>query len=175
MGAHYSIQIPTKPYLKKYIESLYGTPTVFSIDNYFGMTVCGFLARKFFFRQNEEVVHKAFDKFNDQLQMYFPRWWMSQSHFGTDIPPQNVIFINKLFEERFEEDLSKYCLLMDLCQVEIKKALEEFCRLHSIEIDQHITFEALKKKEYRTRKNFSENYIANLSRQKSRLVQGMTF
>jgi hypothetical protein len=115
----------------------------------------GFLDRKFYFRQNEELVHKAFDVFDEQLEIFLPRWWMLQSHFGTDIPAQNIILINKLFEERFEEDLSKYCSMKG---GKIKKSIEDFCTRHQISIDDDITFDALKQKEYRERKKMEKLY-----------------
>ena len=172
MGAHYSITIPTKPYLKKYIESLYGKPVVFTQDNYFGMSLTGFLNRKFFVRHNESITHKRFDEFSAGLQLYFPRWWITQSHFGTDLPKMNIIYLNKTFEERLEEDLSRHCIILDLIGIQIKDSIEDFCKMHCIEIDEDITMDALKKKEYRFRKNkYSENFIAQLSRKKSRLIQ----
>lgn len=179
MGTHYTIVLPTKPYIAMYIQSLYGNPVIFSSENYFGMSLLGFMERKFYFRQNETYVHRAFDKLTHPLKLYFPRGWLTQSHFPYDLPTQNVIKINKLFEERFEEDLSKHCILMNLCNVDIKQAIEDFCSIHGIDIGEddksHITFDALKKKEYRTRKRYSENFIANLSRKKSALIRQMLF
>lgn len=139
------------------------------------MSVLGFLDRKFYFREDKEIVHRYFDKFNTKMQMYFPRWWMLQTHYGTDLPPQNIININKLFEERFEGDLSMHCILHNVCGVEIKDAIEDFCKLHHILIDEDVTFEALRKKEWRTRENFTKDFIANLSRQKAVMIQRNLF
>ena len=175
MQKHYSITIPTKPYLKKYIQSLYGSPVVFTKENYFGMSVLGFMDRKFYFRESKELVHRYFDKFSDPMQMYFPRWWMLQAHYGTDLPPQNIVSINKLFEERFEGDMCMHALLHSICGVQIKDALEDFCNLHHIIIDEDISYDALIKKESRTRKNFTKEFIANLSSQKTVMLQKNLF
>ena len=84
---------------------------------------------------------------------------MLQSHYGTDLPAQNVILINKLFEKNFEKDLSHYCILKSGT---IKNRIEEFCNFHNIEVGNedtdHISFEALIKKEYRLRKNRQNVY-----------------
>ncbi|MBC7428908.1 MAG: hypothetical protein H7336_09875, partial [Bacteriovorax sp.] len=139
---HYSITIKTKPYLCNYLHSLYGNPIVFTQDNYFGMTVQGFLIRKFFKRHNNEITYRRFDKFDTDLNIFFPKWWKEQSHFGTHIPTMNIIYINKLFEKRFEEDLAKHCMLLDMCGVYTKKAIEDFCNMHNIEIDKDIKMNA---------------------------------
>jgi hypothetical protein len=179
LGAHYSIQLPTKPYLAKYIQSLYGKPVIFTEDNYFGMSLLGFMERKFYMRHNEEITHRHFDKLTHQLEIFFPSWWLKQSHYPTDLPKQNIILINKLFEERFEEDLAKHCISYDLIKLEIKQAMEDFCFLHQINIgsdsDDDISFDALKKKEYRTRRQFSQGYIIQLAKKKSEVVQKMMF
>ncbi len=166
MGRNYSIQIPTKPYLKKYLQSLYGNPVVFYAKNYFGVTVLSLMQRKFFFRQNETFVHKAFDRYTQQLDIEFPYWWMKQSHFPQDIPVQNILILNKLFEERFEEDLYSYVLFSAASGAEIKAAMESFCMIYNIEIPEDISYDALKKKEFRHRKEKSKNFIAKLSPEK---------
>lgn len=109
------------------------------------------------------------------MQMYFPRWWMLQAHFGLDLPPQNIILLNKLFEERFEEDLAKHCRLQEICGVQIKHSMEEFCNLHNIVVDEDISEDALKKKEYRTRQQFSKDFIANVSTAKTHFIQTNLF
>jgi hypothetical protein len=172
-GKYYSLHIPTKTYLRKYITSIYGDPIVINTSHYFGLTIIAFLERKFFFRQKQTVVHQKFDVLNDQLTIKLPTWWMKQSHFGTDIPQQSIIYINKLFEERFEEDLSKFCAVYNAVGVEYKDAREEFCKLYNIELEEDITGEALKKKEYRYRENSLKNFIAKLSPEKIPPIDGL--
>jgi hypothetical protein len=45
---------------------------------------------------------------------------------------------------------------LSLTGIEFKDALEDFCKRYNIEIEEDITFEALKKKEYRERKKLKE-------------------
>jgi hypothetical protein len=162
---YFSIEIPTKPYLKQYLESLYGDPITFSTDNYFGISLLGFLEKKFYRKQTEAITHRQVDRFTSPLKVLLPKWWLTKSDFGTEIPEKNIILLNKLFEERFEEDLCKHCLLFAAVGVEIKIVIEEFCRIHNIEIETHITAEALKKKEYRYRISKQKEFYAHLSRQ----------
>lgn len=163
MAKTYSIQIPTKPYLKKYIESLYGSPTVFTKKNFFGMCLMGFLDRKFYNRDKDVIIHQAFNAYTVHLTLFLPRIWLLASHYGQDLPPQNVINLNRLMQERFEEDLYKHCQVLTLTGIDIKDALEDFCRLHDISIEEDISFESLKKKEYRIRKLYEKKYIPETS------------
>jgi hypothetical protein len=68
----------------------------------------------------------------------------------------NISYLNKHFEEKFEEELCRHCFLLNLFGIEIKEALEDFCKRQNIEIEEDITYEALKKKEYRERKKLEE-------------------
>jgi hypothetical protein len=47
--------------------------------------------------------------------------------------------------------------MFSLFDIEYKDAIEDFCKRFDIEIDEDITFEALKKKEYRARKHIEES------------------
>ena len=162
-AGYYTIAVPTKPYLKKYLQSLYGKPMIFDRDNYFGTSLVGYLERKFFTRQSETISYRHFDEFTAALIISMPSWWIIRTHFATDIPTGNVIYINKHFEERFEEDLVKFCLVLQLGGVEVKQALETFCAMHEIELDVDMTFEAIKQKHYRARKKFKNLYCKSVT------------
>ena len=77
--------------------------------------------------------------------------------YKTQLPKCNIIYLNKHFEEKFEEELSRHCFLLSFFKIEIKDALEDFCLRHNISIDDDITYEALKKKEFRARKILEQN------------------
>jgi hypothetical protein len=95
--------------------------------------------------------YRVFDKFDTKLNIHF-----SSYQKEICLNEHSIISFNKFFEERFEEDLCKHCELAMIYKVEIKKSLEEFCWRHHIEIDRDITFDALKKKEYRHRESLKK-------------------
>ncbi len=176
-GKHFVLTIPTKTYLKKYLNTLYGSPIVFTTINYFGMSLIGFLERKFYNRDSNEVItYQKFDVLNDQVNIHLPRHWLAKNNrgYGYDINTANIILLNKLFEERFEEDLCRFCLVYASAGVEIKDAIEEFCRLFSISLEEDISYEAVKKKEYRYRKKMEELFTPHLSREKSVIPDQLT-
>lgn len=157
MKDYFHFSFVTKPYLAKYLQTLYGSPIVFEIDNYFGTTLYAFLTKKVFYLKETKIEHRKFDQFTTKLDVYLPSYWLRNAKYRTDLTRENIIYINKHFEERFEEDLIKHCHVLSLFGIEFQEAMEDFCKQFDIEIDEDITFEALKKKEYRERKKLVQN------------------
>ena len=152
MENHYSIVIPTKPYIKQYLQALYGSPVIFNSSNCFGIILASLLERPYKSHKRKNILSfRVFDKFDTELHVYLPKSWLKNYKYGHTLRDQNIIGLNKFFENQFEEDLYKACELARIYKVELKKAMEEFCWRHCIEIEEHISFEALKKKEYRYR------------------------
>jgi len=149
---HFPLNIPVKPYIKHYLHALYGSTIIFTPNNYFGIVLASLLQRPLRHHYPPTVLtYRVFDKFDDTLTVYLPKWWLTKYEFGHTLTNNQIISVNKLFEERFEEDLLKACSLAAIYNVEIKQALEEFCMRHNISIEEHITYETLRKKEYRKR------------------------
>jgi hypothetical protein len=152
----FSVTIATKPYLKKYLHALYGNPLIFSTTNYFGMSVAAFLERPIEIQHSKDVLRRRTDKYEDKIEIKCPTSFLTKGRMGFDITDHHTITLNKLFEERFEEDLFRYCNMGIVYKVEVKKSIEQFCWKHRIEIDGDITFDAIKKKEWRYRTKMEE-------------------
>lgn len=146
----FSVTIATKPYLKKYLQHLYGCPLVFSTNNYFGISLAAFLTSPLSFHESAEVLHCRTDKFTDTIEIWFPDNF-KQKRKSFSITDRHTITFNKLFENRFSEDLYKWCDLGMIYQVEFKKSMQDFCWRHNIEIPEDITYDAIKQKEWRYR------------------------
>ena len=149
--SRFKIQIPTKRYLARYIETLYGNPVEFSSDRYFGTIVHGLLARPIRDQNPPDVIQQRFDKLDGFFIMKAPKWWLEKKDKGYDITDDHAFSLTKLFENRFEEELYMFCQLMMMTGVETKDALIAFCVYYNIVIDEDITYDCLKKKEYRYR------------------------
>jgi hypothetical protein len=153
---YFSIKIPTKQYLKRYIEHKFGTPVIFNESHFLGMALCSVLDRTVYANRNHTIIHRAFDKYTSEIIIHLPLFWIKKYQYGFDIDEKKAVFLNKFFESMFEEDLYKYCYVMNLVHIERKKAMEEFCLTHGIEPDEDITWDNLIKTEYRYRKSFEE-------------------
>lgn len=149
---HFSLIIYTKPYLKKYLQSLYGNPIIFDKDNLFGVTIAAFLEKPLDFHVTKEELRCRTDKYTEKLEIFLPKTILTKRRStGYDLSDANTITLNKFFETRFTEDLARWCELGMVYKVEFKKNIEDFCHRYKIELEYDITFDAIKKKEYRLR------------------------
>ncbi|HEX8357713.1 MAG TPA: hypothetical protein VF610_09885 [Segetibacter sp.] len=145
--------------MKKYLESLYGSPLILSTDNCFGIVVEALLSRPTEDHNTPAVLRQRFDKYTTPLEIFLPdRNRLKRKGFVfTD---KHTLALNKFFERQFCEQLLTWCELGVVYKVEFKKNIEEFCWRYKINIggqaDDDISFDALKKKEYRFRKKNEE-------------------
>lgn len=153
---YFTVKILTKPYIKKYLQAIYGDPLVFTTKNFFGSILIGLLDKSSPSRESKKVLRMRLDKFTTTLEVYCPTWFLREHKYGFNISEAHMVAMNKLFEQRFTEDLYKFCHVLNICGVNLDDALEEFCRCHKIELDVDATMDGLKQKEYRYRKHLSD-------------------
>jgi hypothetical protein len=155
----FSVTIQTKPYLKKYLQSLYGDPLIFTTHNSFGIIAEALLTRPLEDHNSQEVLRQRFDKYTTQLTFFVPKRNLLKRK-GFTVTPPHILSLNKFFEKQFCEHLLHWCEMGVVYKVEYKKNIEDFCWRHKISIgeeaDDDITFDALKKKEWRFRKKNEE-------------------
>lgn len=166
MSKGLKVTIQTKPYLKKYLHTLYGNPLRFTSDNEFGICLAAFLHRPvsnlfntdpvpvlaYKSHDNKQILKMRLDSYESFIDIHLPKTFLTERRGGFDIKDQHVIVLNKLFEKKFEADLWRLCTVMNILGVEIKEALTEVAESYNIVIDEDITYEALKQKEFRYRK-----------------------
>ena len=175
----FTLYVPTKPYLKKYLQALYGETVVVSsgkvdTNKYFGAMLAVLVEKRVnLVRRSAEEIKSRFDKLTVHLEVQLPIWYLKEYKFGNGLSNESAITLTKLFEERFEEELFMFCQLFQMCGTEIKDSLEMFCNQYNIIIDEDISFDSLKKKEYRFRKNMletEENFRRNCPPKKNTLL-----
>lgn len=153
--AHFKIELPTKPFLKKYLISLCGEPLTLSVDNAVGMMISSMLEKKssqVYPTFTREIIHQAFDKYNDRVTIFLPKSWMDNYYYGTGLSEKKVVYINKFIEMLFEKEMVDYCEFRCAIKGDRQEALYAFCEKHNIEVPDDITFDNLKQTEYRYRK-----------------------
>src|SRR5215831_593950 len=95
MKDYFQFTLLTKPYIAKYLHTRYGKPIVFSIDNYFGTTILGFLTKKIYKLKETKIEHRKFDQFATPVELYFPSYWLRNYMYKTDLTRVNTIYLNK--------------------------------------------------------------------------------
>lgn len=162
----FAVNIPTKSYLRKYLHKRYGYPVVINNRTLIGSVLVAFLNKKVYSdRSNATDLFNTYATLNDRLECVVAQNEVFFGTTGLQIDPAKVIVINRYFSAQFEEDVHRFCLQNITSNGKrpgYDRALEKFAEMFDIEFDVDITFEALKKMEYRYRKKLEQNLTANV-------------
>jgi len=155
----FTIRVPTKAYLKKYITARYGHPIRISNATLIGVMIFSMAQKNITTNLNTNKKDLKFKFFNDLLLFRAP---ISEVRtIGLGLTSDAVIQLNRFFEAHFEDDLYTWC------QAHIKssgrrkgydKAIYSFADKYFIDLYSDITFDALKQTEFRYRKAIETNY-----------------
>ncbi len=174
----FSIDFNTKPFLKKYLESCFGTPIKLGIDSYIGMSMACVLDKNVYSDRNTRLMQTNFVELNCKCKIFFPISWLKNYRYGTAIEDKKQIFINNLIEYEFERELHVFVQSNINNTVRFKgykQALENFATVFNLVIDEDISFENLRKIEYRFRKKVEQKYQRNNGHQKRNNVAPILF
>jgi len=161
--SQFSVVLPTKPFLKKYIETDYGSPAQFDSSDYYGMMIALALEKDVYHNKEWSFIHKAFDKFTVQLQILLPVRWFNEYQYGTGINQKNAVFLNKLLEKKFEDEFANFAFCYKMLGLERKNAIEDFCKRYNIELEYDINYDAMVKKHQRYEEKSAKKFAPDLS------------
>lgn len=149
----YSVKVPIKSYLKKYIHAKHGTDLPLNYRTTYGTLILCLLEKDYFSinmgKQKKEV---RVSLITDEIEFTAPLNTMQYK--GHSLTSDKVIAINRFFEDCFIEDLYRYCKdnkKNTAWRPGIDKAIYAFAEVYNIEVETDISFEALKKAEWRHR------------------------
>lgn len=162
----YTIHLPVKTYIRKYLEQRFGNPIVIDGKTIISDIVLSKLSSKLNSKLPPTDIDTRLNRFTDQIPIRIPfhYWYSLEKTFSQ----HSIVRINRFFENSFEEDLHKHVDLQMryIPKMERKTAIESFAAEHRLDIELDITFEAMKKMEYRHRqeKENSKKSLSGLSR-----------
>lgn len=162
---YFTVSIPVKTYVKKYIEARYPQPMILTLNNYLGNVVYSYLEKHkadHLLRTGDNWRHLRHQKLKDHIDVKIPKYLVNKYWVGLHISDIKGILINKLFEEKIAEDLHTYCKVYHLAGMSSRQAIEDFCTEHGIELEIDITYEAFKKAQQRHKKTLLK-HPTNLS------------
>jgi hypothetical protein len=157
MPTNYRINIPTKKYLKKYVQILFdGNFYLHRSDHH----IKRFL---FFLLEREKVANYNMNnpKFscNDILTFYVGPGTLNR--YGWNLPKDKVIEFNDYLEDHFREALHNYVRFRMPFRIKKKDAIEEFADIYRITPDD-IDYDSLRRMEDRFRKKFKMDDVFHL-------------
>ena len=148
---YFIIKLPTNPYILKFLQSIYGSMFILSMDDPLGMFIAGVMDKNVYPDKNRVVIYRAFCKYTHHINIYVSRRWLIKYYYGTDLEDKKVVFINKFLQLFFERELNLYCETMKAVRIDRQTALEQFLQKHNILEDEDITKDNIVKIEYRYR------------------------
>jgi hypothetical protein len=168
---HFSIHLPTKAYLCAYVRTLYGTNQQhihLDPSSDFGDLIISKLASQIHCDLKPGEMDSRLFRLNDSLHLKIPIHWIRKLP-ATDLTRHQIIRINRTLENMFEHDLCDIVSRAhDIMGIDRQVAIACFAENHGIQLEHHITFEALKKMEYRYRFNNARHTV------RKKIVQGLS-
>ena len=159
----YKVLLPTKTYLRKYIYAEHGWPLVLNYNSVLGTLVLSLLEKQeFTIDMREGKMQKRIQYMNDELE--FTALLSTMPYKGYSLSNDKIIAINRYIENSFVEDLHRYCkyhIKETGWRPGINKAIEAFAESYGIELEKDISYEALKKAEYRYKKRLEQKKTLN--------------
>ena len=152
-GKNFTINIPTKPYLAKYIASRYGHPVKLNNNTLMGIVVLSLLQKKICSHIPLRLKHLQFRTFTSEITCLAP--WSYMNDYGVDLSDDQIIQLNRAWDAQFDEELYYHVKRSIKTEGRYKgynEAIESFAQINGIVIGEDTTFECLKKTEYRFRK-----------------------
>ena len=151
----FAVSIPTKTHIRKYVHSINGHTIVAGHDTLIGSVMMICLANKVTSHTTKEYREARIKTYPDRVQVIVPAHYVFNRHVGLTLSEDSIITINRFLENAFLQDLYRYCRtsINPLNRRHgYDRSIEEFAGIHGIELEEDVTFEALKKAEYRYRK-----------------------
>lgn len=147
--------IPTSPHLKKFISVEYGNPVKLDNGSLLGVVVISLLSKdSFHVALKPKEKSKLMTGYAATVSCCAPMSLMKD--YGHSISMDKVIQLNRFYEKLFYEKLFLFVqhrLNKSKRKMGVQDAIVEFCDYYSIELDNEISYDALKKAEYRHRTN----------------------
>ena len=162
------VSIPTKTYLRKFIETYEGPAPVLDNSTLFRQVAFSFLEKSVIRDENYKPKNLAETGHNDKLIMLVSE--RTFSHVGHSISLEKAMYINNYIKSDFDTKLTYSILLQTITKHKtIRKSAEFFCEAHGIEVDMDISLDNLVKKWHRTlpkvelsqvKNNVTENIVS---------------
>lgn len=159
MAAIYTVKIPTKPYLKKFVSKQYGLPFLIDYNSVFGMMLNTLLEKNNYRVLPLECRDKKLHSFTASIDIQKPSSYFLNYRNTLNPNSNSIILINRFLEILFTQELHHYCqknIQQNTRYPGYQEAIQSYVQKMDIEIPEDITLDALIKAQYRYRKKLEE-------------------
>lgn len=150
MADYYVLKVPVKKHLQKFIHSQEGFPINNREQSFVWHIIRPYLQYNVLSGCRHDDINKSFP---GHISINIPK--SNVRRYGLYPRISTIVFINKVLSMHFGRELSYYVytfLHQDGRYKGYNSAIESFCQIHGIIIDEDISLDALKKAEFRHRK-----------------------
>ncbi|OLY92310.1 hypothetical protein [Cnuella takakiae] len=158
---NYTVKVPTKTYLRKYVTASLGAPIALNYSSTLGTLILSLLEMdSFSVNMNLVKQDTRLTSFDDCIEAVSSIKTMRYK--GYSLTPTKIIAINRFLENAFIEDLYIHCkssLKKREWRPGIEDGIRSFAEGCGIIIDEDISLDALKKAEWRFRKKKEERKL----------------
>lgn len=162
MSRHYTVSLPVKPYIKKYIQTIEGSPIQFKGNSILCMLIRAYLENKPHSGYSRDQLASSLTARPSTIDILVP---MSKIRLiGFEIDPSQVVLINRFLEARFKEDLRRYidkAIRAGGRYKGYKEAYEAFADAYGIVLEEDISYDGLKQIDFRSREAKKEEKICS--------------
>jgi hypothetical protein len=158
----FTFNLPAKTYIKKYINTLYGDPIIVDLKTDIGFLILCTLTSRLDSKHSRGCnLDLSLKRYSDKIVFKIPFHYFSIAK--KEVSPATFFLLNRFFENKFDHDLHRFVTANKVTKGDIKKNIELFLGRYNIESDIDISYDALKKSEYRYRKSLSKKFSPELS------------
>ena len=154
MPEHFTVTIPCRPHIAKFAALRYGSCISINNSHALGSLLIGLLQKPSFDCSYSNITKSIrYQQFTSSIQCLVEKHNVYM--VGITLTPDHIIQINTFLENDFSDRLAIFIwsrIQHNTRYKGYKKALTDFADRYNILIDEDITFDGLKKIEYRTRK-----------------------
>lgn len=157
----FTFVLPSKTYIKKFITSTHGDPIKLDLKTDFGFVVLTTLASRLDGKMSRGNIDLWQNRFVDKIIFKIPFHYLRITK--RELTPATFVLLNRYFENQFEREVGRFIDKSLASGNTIKKGIEDFMDKYNIDLEHDISYEAVKKAEYRNRKKLSKEFVRTLS------------
>ena len=158
---YFTFNLPVKKHIQKYLTVKYGQVIQARLETEIGFVVLNTLASRLEAQVSRGYLDLWQGRYNSSVtfRMPFHYFYLTKR----DVSPFTCTLLNRYFEQKFEEEFCQFVEIATTAGSKRKKAIEQFSFKYQLDIEDDISFDALKQMDYRSRKKNIENSLCSLS------------
>jgi len=151
---HYTVVLPVKPYVRKYVAAIEGDTIHFNSDSMLCLIIRAYLQNSNRCGLSKQQIQTNLLTRTSEIKILIPATPKNKSTIGFELKGDHIVLINRFLEDCFERALLHYIKMHTKREGRFKgykEAFYGFAELYNIVLEEDISYDGLKKIEHRSR------------------------